>query len=61
MGAKRLCITCPVCGKMMCKANLLAQIEARCPSCKSDLQAEVTPEQKVTVQVIKEGNTSIGA
>lgn len=60
MGTKRLCITCPVCGRVMCKANLLAQIEVKCPTCKSELLAEVTPEQTVTVRVVKEG-ISLGA
>lgn len=52
---KKLCITCPVCGKIMCKANLTAQIEARCPTCRSELQAEVTSSQRVIIQVLKEG------
>lgn len=60
MGAKRLCITCPVCGRVTCKASLLAQIEVKCPTCKSELQAEITQEQKVTVQVVKEG-ISVGS
>ena len=55
MGTKRLYITCPVCGKMMCKANHVAQIEAKCPVCKSDLLAEVAATSKVIVEVIKEG------
>lgn len=61
MASKRLFITCPICGKMMCKANLHAEIEAKCPTCKSELQAEVTSEQKVSVQVIKEGKAPVGA
>lgn len=61
MATKRLCITCPVCGKMMGKANLIAQLETKCPTCKSELQAEITSEQKVSVQVIKEGKAPVGA
>ncbi len=60
MGTKRLYITCPVCGKMMCKANHAAQIEVKCPVCKSDLLAEVTDRPKVIVEVIKEGNPQPG-
>ena len=60
MEAQRLCITCTVCGRVMCKANPLAQIEVKCPTCKSELLAEVSPEQAVTVRVIKKG-MSLGA
>ena len=55
MGSKRLYITCPVCGKTMCKASQAAQIEAKCPVCKSDLLAEVASTRKVIVEVMKEG------
>lgn len=57
MGTKRLYITCPVCGKMMCKANHAAQIEVKCSVCKSDLLAEVAATSKVIVEVIKEGTS----
>lgn len=61
MGIKRLYVTCPVCGKMMCKASPAAQIEARCPVCKSELLAEIAAGHKVTVEVLKEGSAMVGA
>lgn len=61
MGDRKLYITCPVCGKKMCKANLTAQLELRCPLCGSDLYAEIGTERKVTVQVMKEGKVSATA
>ena len=39
----------------MCKASQAAQIEAKCPVCKSDLLAEVASTRKVIVEVMKEG------
>lgn len=55
MGAKRLYITCPVCGKTMCKASQVEQIEVKCPVCKSELLSEVSHARKVSVEIIKEG------
>lgn len=61
MKTNRLYITCPVCGKATCKASFLAQIEVKCHTCKSELLAEVGKEQKVTVEVLKEGKPSVSA
>ena len=61
METKRLCITCPVCGKTVGKATLVNHFETKCPTCKSELQAEITSEHKVIVQVLREGKTSVGA
>jgi len=61
MRVKRLYVTCPICGRMMCKASQAAQIEARCPICKSELLADVSEGYKVSVEVLKEGSAMAGA
>ena len=54
MEQKRFVIFCPVCGKLVCKAALAVGIEAKCPSCKNDLQADLTSEERLTIQVVRE-------
>ena len=34
-------ITCPQCGKRLCRAELGSNVEITCPSCKQDIKASV--------------------
>ena len=55
-----LFVPCPVCGKITCRISYLSQIEIKCPKCRSELLAEIGKEQRITVEVLKDG-LSLGA
>ena len=60
MRTEGLYVPCPVCGKIICKARFLMQMEVKCSKCRSELLADVGRERRVTVEVVKDG-MSLGA
>lgn len=53
---KQNCINCPVCGKLLCKADFGSGVEVKCHNCKKIVYTRVSTEGELKVKVIESEN-----
>lgn len=53
MDSQRLFVTCPYCGRRLCRVSPGSDIEAECPKCQTMIIAWVNTEKKIVTQIIK--------
>ncbi len=52
MNNPKLYITCPGCGRRLCKAVPGSELEQDCPKCQSTVLIEVDSDGKVTTRIV---------
>lgn len=53
MDDSMLLVTCPHCGKRLCKAKPGSDLETECPKCKYTIIVVIDVEHRVTIQFIQ--------
>ena len=52
MNSSKLYVTCPACGKRLCRAVPGSELEQDCPKCRSLVLVQVDPDGKVSTKII---------
>ena len=53
----KMYITCPNCGRRLCRAKPCSEIETQCPQCKETVQSTVDEKGAVTSWISDSSNT----
>ncbi|MBR4394465.1 MAG: hypothetical protein IKT07_10675 [Oscillospiraceae bacterium] len=52
MNNPKFYVTCPACGRRLCKAVPGSELEQECPKCQNTVLIQVDPDRKVITQVL---------
>jgi len=50
----KMYITCPNCGRRLCRAKRCSDVELQCPQCKETVQSTVDEKGIITTQIIEQ-------